>query len=84
MVLYGNTSCSCLLKLQPGESGCIRHFGHMDPILKQRLADLGVTEGADITIMRYSFWGGPVTLECGGQLIGIRKHQAAHIEVAIS
>ncbi|GAA0133517.1 hypothetical protein YSY43_03570 [Paenibacillus sp. YSY-4.3] len=76
--------CKCLLHLKAGTSGCIRNFGGIDPMLKQRLADLGVTEGSNITIIRYCPWGGPVTLDCGGQLLGIRKQQAAHIEVVVS
>lgn len=79
-----DTCCKCLLKLEPGASGCIRNFGKMDTLLKQRLADLGVTEGARVTVKSYCPWGGPVTLESNGQLLGIRKQQASHIEVVIS
>ncbi|WP_110933631.1 FeoA family protein [Paenibacillus bouchesdurhonensis] len=83
--MYASDTCSkCLLHLKPGASGCIQHFGNIDPMLKQRLADLGVTEGSYVTVKRYCPWGGPVTLESGGQLLGIRKQQASYIEVVVS
>ncbi|MGG6312500.1 FeoA family protein [Paenibacillus macerans] len=79
------TSCRCcLLGLKPGTECSITQIGNMDPILKRRLADLGILEGTSITVKRYCLWGGPVTLECGGQLLGIRQKEAAHIEVAVS
>ncbi len=76
-------SC-CLSGLQPGISGAICQFGNIDPILKRRLADLGVTEGSKITVKRCCLWGGPILLECGGQLLGIRQKEAAKIEVSVS
>lgn len=79
------TPChSCLLGLKPGVSGSICQFGNIDPILKRRLADLGIEEGSQITVKRYCLWGGPVLLECSGQLLGIRQKEAAKIEVAVS
>ncbi|MED4955212.1 FeoA family protein [Paenibacillus sp. FSL R5-0527] len=74
----------CLLRLKPGASARVADFGKMDPILKRRLADLGIREGSRITVKRYCLLGGPVTLECGGQLLGIRQKEAANIEVMVS
>ncbi|RCX12493.1 ferrous iron transport protein A [Fontibacillus phaseoli] len=79
------TPCQCCLSgLQPGNSGSICRFGNIDPILKRRLADLGVAEGSNITVKRLCLWGGPILLECGGQLLGIRQKEAAKIEVLVS
>lgn len=75
---------SCLVNLKPGESGTICRLGQMDPVLKRRLADLGISVGTAIQVKQYCLWGGPVMLECGGQLLGIRKKDAVHIEVAVS
>ncbi|MBA9084998.1 ferrous iron transport protein A [Fontibacillus solani] len=74
----------CLLGLKPGIAGSIRHFGAIDPMLKRRLADLGVAEGSNVTIKRRCPLGGPIMLECCGQLLGIRKKEAAQIEVDVS
>ncbi|MNO27182.1 ferrous iron transport protein A [compost metagenome] len=79
------TTCQCcLLGLKPGNAGSIRHFGTIDPMLKRRLADLGVSEGSFVTIKRRCPLGGPIMLECCGQLLGIRKKEASQIEVEIS
>lgn len=79
------TPCQCcLLGLKPGTSCAITQIGNMDPVLKRRLADLGIREGTRVVVKRYCLWGGPVTLECAGQLLGIRQKEAAHIEVAVS
>ncbi|MFD1178505.1 ferrous iron transport protein A [Paenibacillus puldeungensis] len=74
----------CLIALKPGTKGSITQIGDMDPILKRRLADLGIQEGSSVTVKRYCPGGGPVTLECCGQLLGIRQKEAAYIEVSVS
>ncbi|AZS16707.1 FeoA family protein [Paenibacillus lutimineralis] len=75
---------NCLLGLRPGISAEIRHFGSIDPALKRRLTDLGISVGSNITIKRYCPCGGPLMLECSGQLFGIRQKEAAEIKVAVS
>lgn len=75
---------NCLLGLKPGISAEISHFGAIDPALKRRLADLGISIGSNITIKRYCPCGGPLMLECCGQLLGIRQKEAAEIKVAVS
>ncbi|WMT39824.1 FeoA family protein [Paenibacillus sp. D2_2] len=75
---------NCLLGLRPGTSVEIRQFGSIDPTLKRRLADLGICVGSNITIKRYCPCGGPLMLECSGQLFGIRQKEAAQISVAVS
>lgn len=75
---------ACLVRLKPGKTGDISRFNQIDPLLRRRLADLGITEGSSITVKRYCLWGGPVLLESRGQLFSIRKKEAAKIEVAVS
>ncbi|MNI98565.1 FeoA domain protein [compost metagenome] len=53
-------------------------------MLKRRLADLGVAEGSSVSIKRRCPLGGPIMLECCGQLLGIRQKEAAQIEVYVS
>lgn len=79
------SSCPCtLLGLKPGIKGSICHFGDIDPLVKRRLVDLGIAEGSNVIVKRFCPMGGPVLLEYCGQLLGIRKKEAAQIEVLIS
>ncbi|MGE7612071.1 MULTISPECIES: FeoA family protein [unclassified Paenibacillus] len=56
----------------------------MNPVLRRRLADLGVSEGVNIRLKgKGPFWG-PITLECNGQLFAIRRKEASLIEVNVS
>lgn len=71
-----------LIRLKPGHSAVISKLIHIDPMLRRRLADLGIHEGASITVKRYCLWGGPVLLEYRGQLLSIRRREAARIEVS--
>ncbi|WP_379132764.1 ferrous iron transport protein A [Paenibacillus sp. sgz500958] len=76
-------SCS-LLHLQPGSTGLIHKIEGMDPVLRRRLADLGVSEGVVVRIKGKGPFRGPVTIECNGQLFAIRRREASRIEVNVS
>jgi len=76
-------SCS-LLYLQPGSTGLIYKIEGMNPILRRRLADLGVSEGVSVRLKGKGPFLGPVTLECNGQLFAIRRKEASRIEVKSS
>ncbi|MBY0012248.1 ferrous iron transport protein A [Paenibacillus typhae] len=78
-----STSCS-LLRLQPGSTGSIYRIEGMNPILRRRLADLGVSEGVMISLKGKGPFRGPITLECNGQLFAIRRKEASRIEVNVS
>ncbi|MNJ02564.1 FeoA family protein [Paenibacillus graminis] len=56
----------------------------MNPILRRRLADLGVSEGVMIRLKGKGPFLGPITLECNGQLFAIRRKEASMIEVNVS
>ncbi|WP_246187853.1 FeoA family protein [Paenibacillus tengchongensis] len=56
----------------------------MNPILRRRLADLGVSEGVVVRLKGRGPFLGPVTLECNGQLFAIRRKEASRIEVNVS
>ncbi|GGF81718.1 hypothetical protein GCM10010912_28530 [Paenibacillus albidus] len=75
--------CS-LLRLHPGSTGSIHSIEGMNPILRRRLADLGVFEGVVIRLKGKGPFLGPVTLECNGQLFAIRRKEASRIEVNVS
>ncbi|WP_340021916.1 FeoA family protein [Paenibacillus sp. FSL K6-1096] len=78
-----SASCS-LLHLQPGSTGSIHSIEGMNPVLRRRLADLGVSEGVVIRLKGKGPFLGPVTLECNGQLFAIRRKEASLIEVKVS
>ncbi|MEK4877813.1 MULTISPECIES: FeoA family protein [Paenibacillus] len=78
-----STSCS-LLRLQPGSTGYIYKIEGINPILRRRLADLGVSEGVSIRLKGKGPFLGPITLECNGQLFAIRRKEASLIEVNVS
>ncbi|KAA1187383.1 ferrous iron transport protein A [Paenibacillus sp. B2(2019)] len=83
MTIAASTCCS-LLQLQPGAAGNIHKIEGMNPVLRRRLADLGVSEGVNIRLKgKGPFWG-PITLECNGQLFAIRRKEASLIEVNVS
>jgi len=79
----GSLPCS-LLHLQPGSVGSIHKIEGMNPTLRRRLADLGVSEGVLISLKGKGPFLGPVTLECNGQLFAIRRKEALRIEVNVS
>lgn len=78
-----STRCS-LLRLQLGSTGSIHRIEGMNPILRRRLADLGVAEGVMIRLKGKGPFMGPITLECNGQLFAIRRKEASRIEVNVS
>ncbi|WP_239004744.1 FeoA family protein [Paenibacillus tepidiphilus] len=78
-----STSCS-LLHLKPGSSCSISKIEGMNPILRRRLADLGVSEGVVVRLKGKGPFLGPITLECNGQLFAIRRKEASRIEVQVS
>ncbi|MFB5675045.1 ferrous iron transport protein A [Paenibacillus terreus] len=47
----------------------------------RRLGDLGILEGSVVSITQRLPFGGPLTLETGGQYIAIRRKEALQIAV---
>ena len=68
-----------LTNLKPGHKAWIKDIAGVSGQLKRRLIDLGVMEGAEIIIQRALPFGGPLTIEMGGQWIGIRRSDAKNI-----
>lgn len=71
-----------LTDVKMGEKVEIVDFTNVNAIIRRRLVDLDVTEGSVVKIKRVLPFGGPFTLEAGGQLFGIRRKEAELIEVA--
>ena len=62
-----------LSEIKKNEKLKIEDLGDLDPTVKRRLKELGVSEGKSVKVVRYCPLGGPCLLECGGQLFGIRR-----------
>ncbi|MFO1442732.1 ferrous iron transport protein A [Bacillus sp. Bva_UNVM-123] len=68
-------------KLKKGEKARILDISQTDHLVRRRLLDLGITEGAEVCIKCFMPFGGPVMVESCGQCVGIRRKEAIQIEV---
>lgn len=64
--------------LKTGESGNISYLKGNSLELR-RLIDLGITEGAVVTLRKAAPFGGPLELEVRGSRLGIRRETAEKI-----
>ncbi|MBN6188178.1 ferrous iron transport protein A [Aneurinibacillus sp. BA2021] len=71
----------CLTELKLGKKAKIIGTESMEENVRRRLLDLGIMEGTIVCIKRTLPFGGPLTLEAGGQWIGIRRREASAIRV---
>lgn len=72
-----------LSELKQGEKAIIRDTSLLDSIINKRLIQMGIREGAEVSIKSAMPFGGPVVIESRGQQIAIRKNTAATIEVEL-
>jgi ferrous iron transport protein A len=73
-----------LTDLKPGRRAQIIDITLVNDLLRRRLTDLGVMEGAEVYVRRALPFGGPLTLEAAGQGIGIRRSDAGRIKVELA
>jgi Fe2+ transport system protein FeoA len=70
-----------LAELKPGEVGTIiRLTGSMS--IKKRIADMGLTPGAKIEMIRSAPMGDPVEFTLRGYLLTLRKDEAESVIIA--
>ncbi len=55
---------------------------HGEGALRQRILDMGVTKGAEITVRKMAPFGDPLEVTVRGFQLSLRKAEAASIEVA--
>ncbi|WP_433749045.1 FeoA family protein [Falsibacillus pallidus] len=72
-----------LTSLKKGQIGYIKDISKTTGILQNRLLHIGVCEGCPIKLERSLPFGGPCMVECGGQMIGIRRKDAEFIKVEL-
>lgn len=68
-------------QLKVGEKGIISNISKADTLVRRRLLDLGIMEGAEVCIKCVMPFGGPFMIEYCGQCVGIRRKEANRIEV---
>jgi ferrous iron transport protein A len=64
-----------------GDHGRITGIIHYNDKLKRRMTDMGIEEGAEVSLKGIMPFGGPIMIEVGGHLITIRRKDAKSIEV---
>ena len=70
-----------LNKLKPGERGRIERLAGGGPV-KRRIADMGVTKGALVEVVRVAPLGDPIDVKIKGYHLSLRKEEAADIAVS--
>lgn len=68
-------------KLKVGEKARVKNIANVDRLVKRRLLDFGILEGAEVCVKCLMPFGGPITVESSGQWIAIRRKEAFRIEV---
>tara|TARA_B100000676_G_scaffold249214_1_gene253206 strand:+ start:269 stop:511 length:243 start_codon:yes stop_codon:yes gene_type:complete len=66
--------------LAPGQAGTVAGFSEIDAIT-ERLMHLGLTEGADVKLIRLAPGGDPIEIDVMGYALSLRKHEASMILV---
>lgn len=70
-----------LTELRGDAKGRITDLQAVSSLVRRRLGDLGVMEGAIVTVRKLLPFGGPCTIESNGQWIAIRRKEAQSIRV---
>ncbi len=68
-------------KLKQGESGTVLRFARGFREYKQKLLSMGLTPGAEFTILRVAPLGDPVEIKVRGSHLSLRKDEADIISV---
>ncbi|MAW40636.1 MAG: ferrous iron transport protein A [Kiritimatiellaceae bacterium] len=70
-----------LKKLKKGSLGRVSGFITEDRSYREKLLRMGLTKGAEFTLIRTSFFRGPVELEVKGSRLVLRSDEADGLEV---
>lgn len=77
-------SATHLDAIRPGTTATVSGFSeHVDPVLAQRLQDLGFICGAEVSCLRVAPLGCPLMLRVGNADLCLRKQQARNIRIVI-
>lgn len=70
-----------LTEIAVGDKVKITALDTLNQLVRRRLIDLGVMEGTVVAVKKAMPFGGPFTIEAGGQRIAIRRREAQQIWV---
>lgn len=70
-----------LATLNPGEHGMISSVDNKSQAVKQRLMDMGLTPGTEVTVEKAAPLGDPIQLRVRGYSLSIRRSDAAQISI---
>ena len=70
-----------LNELKTGETAKIVRLNGGGAV-KRRMMDMGLTNGAEVTVRKIAPLGDPIELSVRGYELSIRKNEAANVEVA--
>jgi ferrous iron transport protein A len=70
-----------ILDLKKGEVGIIKQFSDFDATCK--LLTMGLVPNARVTVVRKSPFGGALYIKLENHMIGMRKVEAASVEIEI-
>lgn len=70
-----------LSQLRPGERGSILRIESIDPQLRQRLLEMGLTKGTLLEVIRLAPLGDPLEISVRGYRLSLRKHEAESVLV---
>jgi len=72
-----------LKSLKPGESAVVTKIGGAGPV-KQRIMEMGITKGTEITMRKVAPLGDPMEVNVRGYELSLRKTDAELIEVEVA
>ncbi len=72
-----------LTELSLGEHARVAKINGSDHI-SQRLLEMGLTPGVDVSVIGVAPMGDPIELELRGYRLGVRRSEAARVEVESS
>ncbi len=81
--MHSTMNINSLSQLKKGQKGRILNIESSDPVSRQRLLDMGLTDGVIVTILKVAPLGDPVCLELRGYSLLVRKSEVALVQVEV-
>lgn len=78
------TQISTLNKLAIGRLGVVASIREDEPVIFQRMMEMGIVEGVSIEVLGFAPLGDPMRVKVNGSVLAIRKAEAGLIEVALA
>jgi Fe2+ transport system protein FeoA len=76
-----NAAPTTLNLLKPGQRATVAHVRGEGSALHQRLMEMGVFAGAELTVVRFAPLGDPMEVRVQGYNLSVRKAEAAFVDV---